>query len=159
MLKLIIKDENDDVIYEGFAEHFSPLISAIVGYDEVNKTWMPVGITDKGYSKTANYIWNPNTLAWEVATGGATPGENVTITNFPSDQLIHGKTDPYDYTLRMDTVGAIIYIGKAIVGSDGEDAVWQIKSIDSTVGLVILWADGNNNFDNIWGNHTDLDYS
>lgn len=52
------------------------------------------------------------------------------------------------------------YIGKAKIGADGGDAVWQIRKIfvNGTVTQV-LWADGDNRYNNIWDNRTILSYS
>jgi len=143
MLKLKITDENGETIYEGFAEHLSSLISAIAGYDEVNKTWMPIGVTDRGLSKTANYIWNTESLAWETATGSSISGQTI---------------NPQNLTVRMDMIGYLTYIGKAVIGSLDSDAAWQIQRIDESSGLVIKWADGNCYFDNIWNNRLTLNY-
>lgn len=49
---------------------------------------------DTGYDyvervqRVANLIWNTSTLAWEKSTGGATPGANVAVTNFPETQPV-----------------------------------------------------------------------
>lgn len=57
------------------------------------------------------------------------------------------------------TTANIIYIGIARVGTPTSDAYWQIQKIDETTGTVITWADGNDNFDNIWDNRTSITYS
>ena len=144
MLKYKITDSEGNVRYEGMAEHLSNLVSIISGYDDVNLTFRPVGITDRGFSKTANYIWNPNTLAWETATGTIATGQSISSIN---------------YTVRIDVVGAVSYVGKAVIGSGEADAVWQIQKIDETVGLIIKWKNGNENFDNKWSEHLVEDYS
>lgn len=71
---------------------------------------------------------------------------------------INTKTEGF-LNLRMDTSGAITYVGKAAIGSSSASALWQIKKIDETSGTVITWADGNSNFDNIWDNRASLTYS
>ena len=50
--------------------------------------------SDQGKMHVIAYVWNPNTLAFEVSTGGITPGTNVAVTNLPSDQLVHATTLP-----------------------------------------------------------------
>jgi hypothetical protein len=52
----------------------------------------------------------------------------------------------------------VTYVGIAVIGSATSAAVWRIKKIDETTGLVITWADSNSNFDNIWDNRTSLVY-
>jgi endonuclease V-like protein UPF0215 family len=58
------------------------------------------------------------------------------------------------------TTTSVIYVGKAAIGSSEAAAVWQIKKIDETSGMLkILWADGNDNKDNNWANRVSLSYS
>lgn len=52
----------------------------------------------------------------------------------------------------------ILYIGKALEGASTADAVWQIKKVDSTSGVIITWADSDTDFDNIWNNRESLTY-
>lgn len=61
--------------------------------------------------------------------------------------------------VRMDVVGAITYVGKALPGSATDAAVWSVLKIDETSGLVITWADGNTEADNIWDDHASLTYA
>lgn len=63
------------------------------------------------------------------------------------------------YITEMVTVGALTYIGNAVPGSATSDNVWQIKRLDTTSGFKKRWADGNDNFDNIWDNYASLSYS
>ena len=53
----------------------------------------------------------------------------------------------------------VTYIGQAAIGSDESQAVWQIKKVDETSGIVITYADGDANYNNIWDNRTSLTYS
>lgn len=54
----------------------------------------------------------------------------------------------------------ITYVGKAAAGSSLASAVWQIKRITDTSGnLSIQFADGNDDFDNVWNNRESLSYS
>lgn len=69
-----------------------------------------------------------------------------------------------NYTVLVDTsVANAVYIGKAQVGNDTlsgrSSPVWQIKKIESTSsGIKVLWADGNDLFDNVWDNRTTYTY-
>jgi len=66
--------------------------------------------------------------------------------------------------LRLDEVASgTLYLGSAVAGSSESAPVWQIQQItfpqpgkDDTV---ILWADGDIKFDNIWTNRLGLSYS
>ncbi len=64
-----------------------------------------------------------------------------------------------EFTSRLATVAAVTYVGFAVVGSLGSDNVWQVKKINETTGVVITWADGNSEFDNVWDNYLSLTYS
>jgi hypothetical protein len=64
-----------------------------------------------------------------------------------------------DLALLIDDSGTeFTYIGYAAAGSLSSAAVWKIKRIDESDGLVIKWADGNTSFDNIWDNRASLTY-
>lgn len=63
-----------------------------------------------------------------------------------------------DYSLRVDILGNIIYIGKAQTGTSTALPNWQIQKIDKTGVVTKLYCDGNANFDNIWDNRTSLTY-
>jgi len=62
------------------------------------------------------------------------------------------------YALRMVTVGNYDYIGEAAIGTAGSSALWRIKRIDNTSGIVITWA-GTGTFDQVWDNYASLSYS
>ena len=58
------------------------------------------------------------------------------------------------------TTSNIIYMGVAAIGSATSAAVWQIHRINTTGGNVSVdYADGNENFDNIWDNRASLTYA
>lgn len=62
------------------------------------------------------------------------------------------------YALRMSTVGSFDYIGEASIGSSTASAVWRVRRIDNTAGIVITWA-GTGSFNQIWDNYASLSYS
>lgn len=51
------------------------------------------------------------------------------------------------------------YLGFAEPGSLSSAAVWQIKHLDTSSGLVTTFADGNADYDNVWDNRAILAYS
>lgn len=63
------------------------------------------------------------------------------------------------YAVRIDDSGAYTYVGKAVSGSSTASAVWQIQRLDESSGLVILFADGDTLFNNVWDNRVSLSYS
>jgi len=50
------------------------------------------------------------------------------------------------------------YIGSAEIGASPSGAVWQIKRLDATSGLIKLWADSNDSYDNVWNDREILTY-
>jgi len=63
------------------------------------------------------------------------------------------------YALRLVTDGNIDYVGEADTGTAASSALWRAKKIDSNSGIIITWADGNANFDNVATDLTALTYS
>lgn len=59
------------------------------------------------------------------------------------------------------TTTNITYVGKAAIASTSGSAVWQIQKLDKTTAdiLIITWADGDSNYDNVWDNRAGLSYS
>jgi len=64
-----------------------------------------------------------------------------------------------DYALKVTVDGSVTYVGIAAPGTLQSEAKWQCKKIDETTGVVITWADGNANFDNVATDLTSLSYS
>jgi len=64
-----------------------------------------------------------------------------------------------DLATKVTVVGSVSYVGVALPGSSQASPVWKCKKIDETTGLVMTWADGNANFDNIATDLTSLSYS
>lgn len=123
----------------------------------------------------------------EIRDGQLPDGHNVTVDNQPTEfplpasqvTTLTPQTDaltdaelratPLDvnldttnYTTRIEEDSGnpdITYIGNAAIGSSEGDSVWQIKRLDSSTGLIKLWADGNDDFDNEWDNRESLSYS
>lgn len=74
-------------------------------------------------------------------------------------QNSHKRTESDVYTTRIVASGNYTYIGKALIGTATSAASWQVQRIDATSGTVILWADGDADFDNVWDNYASLSYS
>lgn len=64
-------------------------------------------------------------------------------------------------SIRIDEAGDFTFVGRAQPGASESDTVWQISRLDKSVAgdLKVLWADGNQNFDNVWANRATLSYS
>ncbi len=75
------------------------------------------------------------------------------------DEIIAALGGASDEVTRIDEASATItYVGYSTVASTA-GATWKIKRLDSTTGLIVLRADGNLNYDNIWDNRASLSYS
>jgi hypothetical protein len=70
----------------------------------------------------------------------------------PSSSLVATRLDD-------TTTSNVTYVGVAAPASLTSATSWQVKKIDETTGMVITWADGNTNFDNVWDNRASLTYS
>jgi hypothetical protein len=65
------------------------------------------------------------------------------------------------FSIKLDTVSStLLYVGEGALNSISSEPVWRIRKIE-TIGTVmsVLWADGNQRFDNVWDNRTSLSYS
>lgn len=69
---------------------------------------------------------------------------------------------PYRSEFAYDSNGLLTFLGKAQPSSLTSATVWQIRNLIYNVNSLlvqILYADGNQNFDNIWDNRVSLPYS
>jgi hypothetical protein len=67
-----------------------------------------------------------------------------------------------NYTTIVDqNTDYVMYLGKAIIGSNTSATSWQIKRVSSTSAdyMSIQWGGGVDTFTNIWNNRTLLTYS
>lgn len=65
-----------------------------------------------------------------------------------------------EYIVRVDEASSTItYVGYAIPGTATSAASWRIKRLDSTTGLIVLWAAGTASFNQVWDNRASLSYS
>lgn len=53
---------------------------------------------------------------------------------------------------------AILYTGEAVIGASTASPVWRICKIDTSDGVNIKYADGDEQFDNIYDNRESLTY-
>lgn len=62
--------------------------------------------------------------------------------------------------LQVDEASATVtYIGRCAPGTATSENKWQIQKIDTTSGTSITFADGNDEFDNVWDDRASLSYS
>lgn len=61
---------------------------------------------------------------------------------------------------KVDTISPdYVYVGKARIGAAATQPLWQIKKVLLGTEISVLYADGNNNFDNIWDDRASLTYT
>lgn len=62
---------------------------------------------------------------------------------------------------RIDEASATItYVGKATPGTATSAGTWQVQRLtDTGSGLTVEWADGDDEFDNVWDSRAGLSYS
>lgn len=53
----------------------------------------------------------------------------------------------------------ITYIGKAQIGTGTDEDGWQIQKLNESSGKVFTWADGDDDFNNVWDSRETLSYS
>ena len=65
------------------------------------------------------------------------------------------------YTVRLDEASATVtYVGEGAINSVESSPVWRIRKLTTTGSvLAIQWADGNQNFDNVWTDRASLTYT
>lgn len=75
----------------------------------------------------------------------------------PNDMALTTRTDTIDPTVFPE----VTYRGDALPGTATASALWRVQrlTIQSDGDMEILFADGNDNFDNIWDNRLSLSYS
>ncbi len=67
---------------------------------------------------------------------------------------------PLPFALQYEEASSTItYIGEAAAGSATSAAVWRIKRMDTTTGIIILWAGGVATFTNTWTGRAGFTYS
>ena len=91
--------------------------------------------------------------------------ESIKIRNsqgfIDSSNPLHATLIPSNLTLQMDDNGSgITYVGEAEIGTSTASATWRIKMLDESGDpeLIIKWADGDDEFDNIWDDRASLTY-
>jgi len=105
----------------------------------------------------------PRMLVYDPSTdvdASVSPDGDLVVT-FDGEEV---TTKGIKYTLSMEYDGGsnLVYLGKALPGASKASAVWQIIKLTydgSGNPTDIQWADGNENFDNIWDNRASLSYS
>jgi hypothetical protein len=113
-------------------------------------------------ASTAALQTQPGVDIGDVTVNNAAGGSAVNIQDGGNTITVDGTVTANGtlYGVRLDEATATItYVGQAAPGTATSAAAWSIKRLDSTSGLVVLWADGDANFNNIWDDRASLSYS
>jgi len=135
-----------------------------------------------GHGPVPEFRVEGNTFLWKLSTQDEwqelfdipSPGGTSALEFTSDDDAVYWRDDPAEdwqivfekedavRTKRIDMVGDYIYTGEADVGTSEASALWRVSRtyIAPTDGdVIILWAEGNSNFDNAWADHLILSYS
>lgn len=96
------------------------------------------------------------------ATGKPLNVELETDGSIPVTVVAGGGSSTPNYTTRIETDSVnsnLTYIGNAVIGTAESTSAWQIKRLDSTTGLIKLWRDGDDSFNNQWSTRESGSYS
>lgn len=85
----------------------------------------------------------------------------MTIYKEQTNEQISIDVEKYTRRIAYNVSDDVQYIGIALPGATESSSIWQIRKLiySGTNVTEILWAGGNNNFDNSWTNHASLNYS
>jgi len=133
----------------------------IFGYSEDDSRPYALKADSSGLLHVVGYHFNPDTLDFEVNTGGSSSGQEVDVTNFPATQPVSGTVtaNPTAYAEKVQVETDYIYWAEAAVGALQASSVWRVRRISVAEPYTTTWADGNTNFDNAANNLTALSYS
>jgi len=79
--------------------------------------------------------------------------------NLKTDGQSLQRENADNLALKVTVVGSVTYLATAAPGTAQATARWQCQKIDETTGVVITWADGDSEFDNVASDLTALTYS
>jgi len=76
-------------------------------------------------------------------------------------EILYALVDKYTLAIEYDDSNNLVYIGEATPGSPQDEAVWRIRKITHTGSnpTGIEWAGGTTEFNKIWDERTDYEYS
>lgn len=88
-------------------------------------------------------------------------GDGTNVAGVTAANELKVIATPTEYAVRVDEASATVtYIGNADVGASESGSVWQIQRLTiSGVSTTLEYADGDENFNNVWSNRAALSYS
>ena len=112
-----------------------------------------------GHSGTAGTAETVRITSTNGALDANITGGTVNVDVVVGD-LVNTQDQPYALQVDDENSGTTI-VGEAAVASNTGSAVWRMKRIVDTGGteVVITWADGDSDFDNIWTARGTMNFS
>jgi len=94
-----------------------------------------------------------------IRSTGYVSGEASVIAVFSREDVArYPDAEEANYSERLDITESYIYEGQAVAGSLDSAPVWRVSRFDLT-SYATLWADGDENADNVWDDRATLSYS
>lgn len=108
----------------------------------IHRSWLVDGdgAQSENVNKVAIYYWDTVALAWTKATGGAIPGVNVNITNFPAAYSVLQGTVPWSDNIAQYG-GVATSLGQKAMASSIPFTLASDQSTVSTAGGTTLTTD------------------
>jgi len=105
------------------------------------------------YSEKTDSAKQSQTCFYDPVTDSWRPVSSVDP--LPSSATLTEGT--YATVIDSSSSSIYTYVGKAVIGSIFSSSSWQIRQIEDN-NLIVRWADGNSNFDNIWDDRVVISY-
>ena len=109
-------------------------------------------------------VGNLSYVVAELTTAEGSVGEIIIVAKMEAldgVDTVTASITPDGYATRLDEASATVtYVGKALPGTASSAALWQIfRMTESSGDLTIEYADGDDNFDNVYDSRAGLSYS
>jgi hypothetical protein len=108
----------------------------------IHRSWLVDGdgAQSENVNKVAIYYWDTIGLSWTKATGGAIPGANVNVTNFPANYTVLQGTIPWSDNISQYG-GVATSLGQKAMASSIPITLASDQSTVSTAGGTTLTTD------------------
>ena len=95
----------------------------------------------------------------EHITINSIPGKKVYVIDSQGNVVDFGSDSNQAILVADSSIANVEFIGRGAIAAASNASVWQIQRIDNTSGFISTWADGNENYDNLWTNVENLSYT
>lgn len=154
-----LKIENPALDLKPVAKEIAKLKTKAVKQSQAPEDFVPYRRVVKLGNK---FFFDDNFTPSGSGGGGGLNVELETDGSIPVTVVAGGGSSTPNYTTRIETDSVnsnLTYIGNAVIGTAESTSAWQIKRLDSTTGLIKLWRDGDDSFNNQWSTRESGSYS